>query len=95
MLQQRLRQIDAMDWPTTLDLMENPTMEEVRLPSGEVLRVKTYGYWDMGPISDFYVRVRVYSDRGLRRWFPYKASTGRAGEEIEALVAGEGAHADS
>jgi hypothetical protein len=39
--------------------------------------VRAYTFWDYEPWqSDLYIKVRVYPQRGLRRWLGYGATGG-------------------
>jgi hypothetical protein len=52
--------------------------ETVTSPSGATLRIKSLAYWDMEEwASGLDIVVKVYTARGLRRFWPYKAYASR------------------
>jgi hypothetical protein len=53
-----------------------PLDESVTGPSGARYRVRACEPWE----SDLYIQVRVYSQRGLRRWWGYWAAGGWYGD---------------
>ena len=84
----RAAEIAALAWG---DLDAYGDREEVVESScGRQLRVRSYTFWDMGEWeSDMYVVVKVYSDRGWRRIWPWKAVSGVGPNERKREFGGE------
>ena len=77
----KLAELSALSWEE-LDRYQ-ARAETVTLGSGRRFRVKSMAYWDMDPWqSDMQISVKVYSARGWRRYWPYKARTIRPGENL-------------
>jgi hypothetical protein len=79
--QRKAEEVSALPWDELGRYDEK--IEEVELPSGEKVRVKTFAFWDMDEWeSDMRVSVKVYASRGWRRYWPWKASRVRGGETL-------------
>jgi hypothetical protein len=56
--------------------------EEVATPSGELLEVETWTFWDTEPwASEMYVQGKARPVSGWRRWWRYAYSTTRVPDE--------------
>jgi hypothetical protein len=79
--QRKAEEVCALPWDELGRYGEK--IEEVELPGGENVRVKTFAFWDMDEWeSDMRVSVKVYASRGWRRYRPWKASRLRGGETL-------------
>lgn len=75
---EKLKTMEDLSWEE-LDAYE-PRIEEATSSTGRRYRVSSVAYWDMEPwASGIEISVKVYPDRGARRFWPYKARGVRGG----------------